>query len=92
MACFVGRVGGEPVCTSLLFTSGRIAGIYWVGTVPEHRGRGFGAAVTWAAVEAGRQRGCVLASLQASEAGRRVYEGMGFETPLHYLHFSPAAT
>lgn len=86
---YLGWVGDEPVCTSALFTSGPIAGIYWVGTVPSHRGRGLGEAITWAAVDAGRRRGCRLASLQASQVGRSVYERMGFETPLHYVHFAP---
>jgi len=84
---YLGRSGGEPVATSLLFMTGELAGIYWVATDAGKRTRGFGEALTWAAVRGGRERGARLASLQASALGRPVYERMGFETPLRYVHY-----
>ena len=69
---------GSPVSTSLLTTSGATAGINNVATVDGSRGRGYGAALTWAAVTEGAQRGCTHAILQASESGYPVYCRMGF--------------
>jgi GNAT superfamily N-acetyltransferase len=84
---FLGYSEGKPVCTSMLFRSGEIAGIYWVSTLPEYRNRGFGAAVTLKAVIAGKDRGCTLANLQASAMGKPVYERIGFDNPYDYLAY-----
>ena len=75
---FVGLLEGEPVATVSLITAGGAAGIYNVTTVEHARGRGIGAAMTAAAIEAGRQRGMTKAALQASTMGRSVYEALGF--------------
>lgn len=78
LAVFVGRVAGEPVSGSLLAISGDTAGVYNVATPAEFRGRGYGAALTWAVVEEGARRGCTNAVLQASQLGYPVYRRMGF--------------
>ena len=83
---------GEPVATSMLIATGRIAGIYWVATLEAHRRKGYAEALTWAALAAGRSRGCTIGSLQASALGRPVYARMGFEQTAEYVHFQrPAA-
>lgn len=76
---FVGLVDGRPVACAASFQTGQVIGIYTVGTVPDARGRGYGAAVTAAAM---RQTAAPasLAILQASAMGRPVYERMGFRT------------
>jgi GNAT superfamily N-acetyltransferase len=84
---YLGTLGGRPVCTSALCATGPVAGIYWVATLPEARGRGLGEAITWSAVRGGLELGCRFASLQASDMGRPVYERMGFATPCHYACF-----
>lgn len=86
---FAGSVGDAVVSTSLLVATGPVAGIYFVATLEEHRGRGYGEALTWTAMAAGREHGCVVASLQASDLGRPVYERMGFEHVLDYAHLHP---
>ncbi len=91
VALYTGRVAAEPVCTSALVVTPGVAGIYWVATRPGWRGHGFGEAVTWAAVAGGLAAGCRVASLQASDMGRPVYQRMGFEAPLSYLRFDPPA-
>ena len=75
---FVGRVDGRPVSCSLLVTSGPTAGVYNVATLGALRGKGYGAALTWAAVAEGARRGCTHAVLQSSESGYPVYRRMGF--------------
>ena len=76
----VGHVSGVPVATALAFSGGGAVGLYGIGTVPDRRGRGYGAALTLAAMEWGRARGERLAVLQATSAGFPVYERLGFRT------------
>ncbi len=77
---FIGHVDGVAVATSLAFFGGGAIGIYGVGTVPDHRGRGYGGAMTMAAATWGRDQGADFAVLAASEAGFPVYERLGFRT------------
>jgi GNAT superfamily N-acetyltransferase len=86
---YAGRVGGEVVATSVLVVTGAVGGIYWVATAEEQRGRGYGEALTWAAVAGGREAGCRVASLQASKMGRPVYARMGFAHVLDYEQLLP---
>ena len=85
IAAFLATSDDEPVATSLAFITGDVVGVYNVATVPSHRGQGFGAAMTRAAIDWGRDRDCKVAVLQASEMGRRVYERMGFVETVPYL-------
>jgi len=91
LQAYVGYLGDEPVCTSLLYVTGTTAGIYWVGTLEAQRGRGFGEVMTAHAARQGRARGCDHASLQASVMGRPVYERMGFRQNREYRNFERAA-
>lgn len=81
---FVGYVDGAPVAAAALYLTHGVAGIGWVGTVPETRGQGYAEAVTWAAVQEGFRRGAAFANLQASPMGKAVYARMGFATPTEY--------
>jgi len=86
---YSGLVDGAVVATSMLIATGVIAGIYWVATLEEQRGRGYGEALTLSAVAGGREFGCGIASLQASMLGRPVYARMGFEHVLDYQSLLP---
>ena len=77
-AVVVAQHKGRPTSTALVHVSGRMAGIYNVATLPGARGRGLGAAATWAAVMAGREMGAEHATLQSSPSGYPVYARMGF--------------
>jgi GNAT superfamily N-acetyltransferase len=87
---YAGLVGDAVVATSIVVATGDVAGIYWVATLEEQRGRGFGAALTWAAVAGGRELGCAIAYLGASKLGRPVYARMGFAHLLDYEYLHPA--
>jgi GNAT superfamily N-acetyltransferase len=78
IACFVARLHGRAVSSSLAIEIDGSVGVFGVATLPDARGRGVGTAITAAAVDWARDR-ANLAWLQASEDGRRVYERMGFE-------------
>jgi hypothetical protein len=84
VSLYTGFVDGEAVATSALFMSHRVAGVYNVATLDTHRRRGFGEAITWHAVMDGVAARCTMASLQASEMGKPVYERMGFKTVTTY--------
>lgn len=83
----VGYVGGEAVACSAMLPTDSVAGIYNVAVVPGHRRRGFGEALTWAAVAAGREAGAGVAVLQSSPLGEPLYRKMGFRTVTRYHQF-----
>ncbi len=76
---FLGRLNGEPVATCSLFFGAGVAGIYDVGTLPERRRRGVGAAITRAAVSAAAASGYRMAILHSSELGKNMYRSLGFQ-------------
>jgi len=83
-AVFFGDLEGEPAAIGLAIVSDGVAGIYWVGCMPQARGHGLGRAVTAAATNAGFELGADFASLQASPLGRPIYEAMGYCTIYDY--------
>lgn len=74
---YLARRDGEPAGACMTFHDGAATGIYWVGTLPEHRSHGIGRSVMLAALDdiAG-----VPATLTATAAGRPLYESLGFRT------------
>ena len=80
---YVGTEDGVPVASSLAVRTDEILGIYNVATIETARGRGYGTAMTWAAI-ADAAPGVEVAILQASALGRPIYERMGFRTVVEY--------
>jgi ribosomal protein S18 acetylase RimI-like enzyme len=85
--CFVGYWNDEPVCTSAMFGASDVAGIWGIATVPQARRRGFGAAITRAALELGHARGYRSAVLVATSPGEPVYRSLGFREILRISQF-----
>jgi hypothetical protein len=71
----VGWVGNRPVSASSAWTEYGINNVTLVATVPDTRGRGYGEALTWHAARADPSLPSMLIS---SDAGRPIYERMGF--------------
>jgi ribosomal protein S18 acetylase RimI-like enzyme len=91
MSFYLGRVDGRDVSTSVGFTLGDTVGIFNVATPAEHRGRGYGAALTAAAAQEGFAAGAELAWLQSSPLGLPVYRRLGFqEVETYVLHSRPS--
>jgi len=80
----VGYEGSEPAASAVTVVVEGIGGIFTVGVRRPSRGRGYGKAITWAAVDAGRERGCDSCYLEASEMGLPVYRRMGFQVVSEY--------
>jgi ribosomal protein S18 acetylase RimI-like enzyme len=80
LACLDGR----PAAGAMTVVTHGVAGVYWVGTTPEARGRGLAELCTRAAGNAGFDLGGRIASLQASPMGEPVYRRMGYVEVTRY--------
>jgi GNAT superfamily N-acetyltransferase len=87
---YVGFVGRRPVGTSFSLSYHGVCGVYFVATLPDDRGKGYGTALTWKAVVGARRDGCKVSYLQASDMGAPVYERMGYRTVCSYARWGTA--
>jgi GNAT superfamily N-acetyltransferase len=81
---YLGRVAGRDVTTAASYVVDGDLGIFNVATPAEHRGRGYGAAITGSAVREGFAAGAELAYLQSSALGESVYRRLGFREVVSY--------
>ena len=68
----------KPVATATLVLVAGVAAVFGVGTLPSHRRRGLGTAVTLAVLHEASSRGCDLAYLNPSDLGYGCYVRLGF--------------
>src|SRR5215210_7895242 len=66
LRAYVGEVGGQVVTTALGVTRGEYVGIFNVATPAQHRGQGYGAAITARAAQDGLATGADWAWLQST--------------------------
>jgi hypothetical protein len=72
---YLGLLEGVPVATSAAHVAAGVNHVEFVSTLSTARGRGIGAAMTWAAAVSAPELPAVLI---ASDDGRGVYESLGF--------------
>ena len=58
--------------------SGKVANIQNIYTLPQHRGKGIASRLMSMLIEEAKERGCDKIILNATDAGRRIYEKLGF--------------
>jgi ribosomal protein S18 acetylase RimI-like enzyme len=85
---YLARVDGRDVATAAGFTLGGATAIFSVATPPEHRGKGYGSAVTAHAVRDGFAAGAQFATLQSSAMGESVYRRLGFREFERYVLYT----
>jgi ribosomal protein S18 acetylase RimI-like enzyme len=75
-----------------LYLRGGDAQVEDVGTLPEHRGRGYASAVVLAAVEEARRAGAELIFLfaDAEDWPKELYRRLGFDELGYYVRFLAA--
>jgi GNAT superfamily N-acetyltransferase len=81
---WIGRVDGAVVATSRISIGAGVAGLYAISTLAGHRGRGYGRAMTIAALRAAHTIGLGIAVLQSSDLGYGVYRKLGFRELFTY--------
>ena len=84
IAVVVAYDGDRPVATAQALLSHGIAGVYWVGTVDDARGKGLGEAVCRWVTNWAFDQGAAAQTLQASTMGEPIYTRMGYETLYRY--------
>jgi GNAT superfamily N-acetyltransferase len=86
---FLAYDGGDAVGMCLIYISehyrtptlGRVyATLHGVYVKPAHRGHGIARALTESAIAWARSHGCYSVRLRSSDAGRPLYESLGFES------------
>ena len=85
----LGTLDGEPIASSMAAVTGAMVGVYNVSVAEPFRRRGFGEAITWAAVTAGLQRGATDAWLGSSVMAYALYQRMGFSQQYEYVVLAP---
>ena len=76
--CLVGWVDDAPVATAVICVATGVAGLSNIATVPAHRRRGIGAAVTAHGLRLARDRGYRTAVCTSTASGAPLYEALGF--------------
>ncbi|MFJ4784397.1 GNAT family N-acetyltransferase [Streptomyces sp. NPDC088794] len=80
MTFYLAELDGVPVGTGMAAVSGELTGLFNITTLPAHRRRGYGRAITLEMVRAGFTAGATTTYLYASEMGEPVYAAAGFRT------------
>lgn len=84
---FIGYYKGQAVSACSYFVHNDQVNIYWVGTLPEYRNRGFARKVVETAAKHAFKRFSSPIGLYATEMGAPVYRAIGFEPLYSQEHF-----
>jgi GNAT superfamily N-acetyltransferase len=90
IALYTGYTDGEPVSVGIGFRTGNTIGVYNVATVPAARRRGYGEHITRRITDDAVRAGCDVATLQASDMGKSIYQRLGYRTVVEYMGYVPA--
>ena len=79
IAIFIGSVDGVDVTAAGYSRYETMAAVWGIGTLEDYRGRGYGAAITRAALSHAAANGCESASLRSGPKSIPLYERLGFQ-------------
>jgi ribosomal protein S18 acetylase RimI-like enzyme len=86
---WIAYVNGEPVATAATVLASGAIGVYNVGTLPAHRGRGIGEAMVRFAIDRAREAsGIARTVLQSTSFGYDLYRKMGYRVVGQVLVFT----
>ena len=71
-------LNGSPAAVALALHHDQDAGISFVATIPKARRQGLATQVMQQALHEARQHGCTTTTLQATDAGERLYTNLGY--------------
>jgi ribosomal protein S18 acetylase RimI-like enzyme len=83
----LGCLDGQRVAAAIAYDHRGDCGVYNVGTMPHARRRGLGTALTAQLLHDARQRGCMTASLQATEIAEDLYAALGFRDLGRFIEY-----
>lgn len=75
----IAYLGDKPIVSGILVLEDNMAGIYYVATIPDERGKGYGTAMMEYLLNLAKQRGYFFAGLEASHEGLNLYKRLGFK-------------
>jgi GNAT superfamily N-acetyltransferase len=76
---YIGIYNGLPAVSASLFLNSGVVGIYYLGTLPELRGKGLATELTLYLMNGAKELGFRVAVLRASRMGEGIYRRLGFE-------------
>lgn len=76
---YSGYLNGKAVVSSIFFKGKFAAGIFYIGTIPEVRGKGIAQAMVNYILNKAKKEGYMFCVLQASEMGYPLYKKIGFK-------------
>jgi GNAT superfamily N-acetyltransferase len=76
---YIGYLHGEPVATASIMYGDGVAGLYNVATLPEARGKGIEAMISYVPFNDAEKNGYRYGILHASSMGYPVYKRLGFQ-------------
>ncbi len=76
---FIAYENEKPVSAGLAYLKNEIAGLYFIATLPGHRGNGFASLLVSKLIAQCFGGGSEKVVLHASEAGEKMYRNMGFK-------------
>jgi predicted acetyltransferase len=91
ISIYLATLGDEVVGVSKVAYLAGVAGLYWIDTQPEHRGKGIGTATTLAALHDAWKHKYEISILQSSSLGYNLYSRIGFKPYFNYdvYRFAP---
>jgi ribosomal protein S18 acetylase RimI-like enzyme len=86
---FAGFAGDEVVAWTDLYTDGKTGQVEDVGTLPEHRNKGYASALVMRGVEEAHEEGCdfIFLVADADDWPQELYRKLGFEEMGRYVKF-----